>query len=304
STGIPTKTEQCDFHHAVHGGPGDAPRVVLAPFDVADCFHIGVQAFNLAEEFQTPVIVLSDQYVGQRKESVVPFDIHQWPVAVRRTLAGDDAGGAISAAELVRRNGAAAGNGGGPEGDGAGYLRYVDDGSGVSPMAIPGQPGGTHTVSGLEHVATGDPTSSAEVHARMSEKRQGKLDRLARERGPGLVRHFGAGEGEARLGVVCWGSTSAQVREAARVLGREGLPVRVCVPQLLAPLPLEPLAAFVASVERTLWVELNHQAQFHRYVRGYLDLPPERTRVHARSGGTPFTVGEIVDAIRRMAEEE
>lgn len=300
STGIPTKTEQCDFNHAVHGGPGDAPRVVLAPFDVADCFHIGVLAFNLAEEFQTPVIVLSDQYLGQRKEAVPPFDIHQWPVSIRRTLAGGDPGNAISAAELAQRNGDST-NGAEPAGDG--YRRYEITSEDVSPMAIPGQPGGMHTISGLEHVEGGGPTSSAVVHDRMTEKRHAKLERLARERGPDLVRLFGAAAGEATVGVVCWGSTSSQVREAARVLAREGVAVRVCVVQLLSPLPVEPLQAFVDSVERTLWVELNHQAQFHRYARGYLDLPRERTRVYARSGGMPFLVQEMVEQIRRVAEE-
>ncbi len=287
STGIPTKTEQGDFAHVAHAAPGDTPRVVLAPFDVADCFHIGVQAFNLAEEYQTPVIVLSDQYLGQRKESVVPFDIDAWPVVERRRL------------DAPRSSG----NGGGPAADDGTepYRRYrlVEDD--VSPMAIPGEPGGMHTISGLEHVESGDPTSGALMHEKMNAKRHAKLERLARERGPDLVRFFGAGE--ADVGVVCWGSTSAQVREAARRLSREGLPVRVCVPQLLVPLPAEILQRFVDSVERTLWIELNYEAQFTHYARARLDLPADRTRVYARSGGMPFKVSEVMDEIRRTAEE-
>jgi len=273
STGIPTKTEQCDFSHAVHAGPGDTPRVVIAPYDVADCFHIGVEAFNIAEEYQTPVLVLSDQYLGQRKESVVPFDIHGWPVVNRRTYGG---------------------NGDEP------YRRYrMDDGE-VPPMAIPGQAGGEHTISGLEHGETGDPTSSGLVHARMTERRHAKLDRLARERGPDLVRTFGAESPE--LGIVCWGSTSAQAREAARRLNREGLAVGVFVPQLLCPLPVEPLAAFLETVERAVWIELNHQGQFYHWARGWLDLDAARSGLYARSGGTPFSVQEIVDQVLALAD--
>ena len=276
STGIPTKTEQCDFHHAAFGGPGDAPRVVLAPYDVADCFHIGVEAFNIAEAYQTPVIILSDQYVGQRKESVVPFDPDGWPVVDRCTLAPD-------------------GNGG-PDG----YRRYELVEGDVSPMAIPGQPGGTHTISGLEHVEGGDPTSSATMHERMTRKRYGKLERLASERGSELVRFFGAEE--PTIGVVCWGSTSSQVREAARRLNRGGLRVGICVPQLLVPLPAPQIQGFVDRVERTLWVELNHQAQFTYYATARLDVPRDRMAIHARAGGMPFTVAEIEERIRALAE--
>lgn len=285
STGIPTKTEQSDFHHAAFGGPGDAPRVVLAPYDVADCFRIAVEAFNIAETYQTPVVVLSDQYLGQRKESVAPFDIHQWPVVERRTLARGDGPG---------RNGGANG--------GETYHRYHLVEGDVSPMAIPGEIGGMHTISGLEHVEAGDPTSSATMHQRMTEKRHRKLERLARERGAELVQLFGADDPE--IGVVCWGSTSAQAREAARRLGREGLRVGVCVPQLLVPLPGTELQSFVDRVERTLWVELNYEAQFSHYAAARLDLARERTTVFARAGGMPFTVAEIEQRIRALAGGE
>lgn len=276
STGIPTKTEQCDFHHAIHGGPGDAPRVVLAPYDVADCFHIAVQAFNIAESRQTPVVVLSDQYLGQRKESVEPFDVHQWPVVDRRTLADED-----------------------DDGGGDGYRRYRLVEGDVTPMAIPGEPGGMHTVSGLEHVESGDPTSDAEVHRRMTVKRHRKLERLAHE--TDLVAGFGAEDPD--LGVVCWGSTSSQVREAARVLNRRGHRIAVCVPQMLYPLPTARIREFVDRVGRTLWIELNHQAQFTSFAWGHLDVDPARTRKYARAGGKPFTVAEIVEQIETFAEE-
>ena len=273
STGIPTKTEQCDFSHAAHAGPGDTPRVVVAPYDVADCFHMAVEAFNIAEGYQTPVLILSDQYLGQRKESVVPFDIHAWPVVDRLTFGG---------------------NGAEP------YRRYrLDDGD-VSPMAIPGQAGGEHTISGLEHVESGDPTSSSAVHARMNARRHAKLERLARERGPELVRTFGAES--PKLGIVCWGSTSAQAREAARKLNREGLSVGVCVPQLLCPLPVEPIAAFLDGVERAIWIELNHQGQFYHYAKARLDLDAAHRHLYARSGGMPFSVQEIVDRVLTLAE--
>jgi 2-oxoglutarate ferredoxin oxidoreductase subunit alpha len=112
------------------------------------------------------------------------------------------------------------------------------------------------------------------------------------------VQTFGAERPE--IGIVCWGSTSAQAREAARRLNREGHAVGVCVPQLLCPLPVEPIAHFLASVERALWVELNHQGQFYHYARARLDLDPARGHLYARSGGMPFSVEEIVDRVLAM----
>ena len=72
STGMPTKTEQSDLNHALYGGHGEAPRVVMAPTSVEDCFHIIVEAFNAAEKYQVPVIMLSDQSLSHRLETIAP----------------------------------------------------------------------------------------------------------------------------------------------------------------------------------------------------------------------------------------
>jgi len=138
------------------------------------------------------------------------------------------------------------------------------------------------------------------VHARMNARRHAKLERLARERGAELVRAFGAPS--PKIGIVCWGSTSAQAREAARKLNREGHSVGVCVPQLLCPLPVEPIAAFLDGVERAIWIELNHQGQFYHYAKARLELDAAHGHLYARSGGMPFSVQEIVDRVLALAE--
>jgi len=124
STGIPTKSEQSDLLHAVFASHGDTPRVVLAPCDVEDAYHVTVEAFNIAEEFQTPVIVLSDQLIGQRRETLeLSSLVHE--VSDRRLALPD---------ELE-----------------AGYRRYAETPDGVSPMSIPGMAGGMYQTNGLEH---------------------------------------------------------------------------------------------------------------------------------------------------------
>ena len=76
----------------------------------------------------------------------------------------------------------------------------------------------------------------------------------------------------------------------------------VCVPQLLCPLPAEPITAFLDGVERAIWIELNHQGQFYHYAKARLDLDPAHRHLYARSGGMPFSVQEIVDKVRELAE--
>jgi pyruvate/2-oxoacid:ferredoxin oxidoreductase alpha subunit len=85
-------------------------------------------------------------------------------------------------------------------------------------------------------------------------------------------------------------------------MNREGLAVAVCVPQLLCPLPVAQLRAFLDSVERALWVELNHQGQFYHYAKARLDVDPAHGRLYCRSGGMPFSVQEIVEQVVAMAE--
>ena len=119
-------------------------RPVLAPICVADTFGITVEAFNIAEHYQTPVILLSDQEIAQRKETVDPIDTRAVEVVERRRP---------TAAELD------------------GYQRFRLTESGISPISHPGMPGGNYLASGIEHNERGAPTASGEIHARMNEKR-------------------------------------------------------------------------------------------------------------------------------------
>jgi 2-oxoglutarate/2-oxoacid ferredoxin oxidoreductase subunit alpha len=269
STGIPTKSEQSDLAHAVWGSHGDAPRVVLAVSNVEDCFHQTVDAFNISEEFQVPVILLSDQLVGQRRETVDRERL-QHDVIDRRTPTVD---------ELTD------------------YKRYSDSANGVSPMSVPGMPGGMYQTNGLEHDESGRPNSSHVVHERMNEKRFRKIDDLG-TRYP-LFRRFGPAQ--ADLGVICWGSSEGPVREAMARLERAGVRVAAFVPQVLVPFPAAELTAFIGSVNRLLVIELSYAAQFYRYLRTVVDFPAGKTSVFKRSGGKNLSVGEVQREIEKLA---
>jgi len=258
STGIPTKSEQSDLFHAVYGGHGDMPRVVLAPTDVEDAFHTTVDAFNIAEEFQLPVIVLSDQLIAQRRETIDAASlVHE---VVQRRIACDADGS---------------------------YQRYAITGDGVSPMTVPGMPHGMYQTNGLEHDETGRPSSMFVTHERMNAKRYRKLEAIA-QKYP-LFERFGVRDPE--LGIVCWGSSAGPVREAVERM--EG--VAAFVPRILAPLPLDALNEFLRACARVLIIETSFAGQFHRYLRSLVDLPRD-TRALSRSGGKALSVAEIIEA--------
>ncbi len=269
STGMPTKREQSDLFAAVFSAHGDSVRPVLAPIGVADTFGLTVEAFNLAEEFQTPVVLLSDQELAQRKEVIAPIDTSALKIVNRLEP---------NAAELEH------------------YTRYQFTESGVSPLSHPGLKGGNYLAAGIEHDEHGAPSASGEMHARMNDKRQRKLDPLKRRRDLFFVE----GEADAPIGVISWGSVAGIALEALRAVRAEGLEVKLLVPKLIYPVAEEIYAEFFASLRSCVVVEQSHQGQLHRLIRMWADVPRAFTSL-AKSGANPIAPDEIVAAIRAMS---
>lgn len=267
STGIPTKSEQSDLFHSLYASPGDTPRVVIACSDVEETFHATIDAFNIAEEFQIPVILLSDQSIAQRKQTVDGDSLHH--VLIERRLA----------TELID------------------YRRYAQTSDGVSPMSVPGMAGGIYQTNGLEHDERGRPSAMYATHERMNTKRHRKLEQIAK-RYP-LFRRLGSANAE--VGILCWGSSAGPVQEAIERLHAEGIAVAAFIPKMLMPLPVQEVQSFVDSCQQLLVVELSHAGQFHQYLRTQIDLPRQRTRSYARSGGKNLAVAEIISEVRLLA---
>jgi 2-oxoglutarate ferredoxin oxidoreductase subunit alpha len=267
STGNPTKSEQSDLLQCLFGTHGDAPRVVLACSDVEDCFHATVEAFNISEEFQIPVLVLSDQAVGQRKETISAGALEH---AVRDRVKP-------SAEELED------------------YERYRDTPNGVSPMSVPGMKKGMYQTNGLEHDAEGRPSSLYLTHETMNAKRYRKMWPI-RDRYHSFRRF---GPERADVGVLCWGSSKGPVQEAVAAANARGEKVAAFVPQTLYPFPKRDFEEFLAGVGELLIVELSYTAQFYKYLRTFLDLPEGRTHVLKRSGGKDLTAAEVTEGVEK-----
>jgi 2-oxoglutarate ferredoxin oxidoreductase subunit alpha len=269
STGLPTKAEQSDLLQAAFSAHGDVIRPVLAPISAEDTFEITVEAFNMAEYFQTPVIVLSDQELGQRKETAEPIDASKIKIIDRREPSG---------AELEP------------------YVRFRLTESGISPLSHPGLKGGNYLASGIEHNEQGAPTANGEMHAKMNEKRLRKFQPLKNRRDLFLIE----GSPDATLALVSWGSVAGVAIEAARLAMREGIKVKLLVPRLVYPVAEAVYQDFFAPVKRGLVVEQNHQGQLYRLIRMFVDVPAGVEPL-AKSGSNPFTPLGLLNRLRKMS---
>ena len=274
STGLPTKSEQSDLLHALYASHGDTPRVVIACSDVEESFHATVDAFNIAEEYQLPVIILSDQSIAQRRQTLDEATLHH-EVLQRRCATPDD---------LLE------------------YRRYRSTPDGVSPISAPGRAGGVYQTNGLEHDEQGRPSASFQMHESMNAKRFRKLAAVAdRYR---LFHRFGAKRPE--IGVICWGSSVGVVREALEHLGDDAARIGVFAPRMLAPMPRHELQTFIDSCDSVLIAELSFSGQFYQYLRTQVELPRGSTSLYSRSGGKALSASEIVTVLRPllMANQE
>lgn len=264
ATGLPTRTEQADLDLVLHAGHGEFPRAIFAPGDVAQCFHLAHLAVDTAERFQSPVFVLTDQFLADSFRDVAPFDLAALPAVARPLTTVDDP---------------------------AGYVRYAVTDSGVSPRLLPGFTEATVVLDSDEHTEDGHITEDLTVRVAMQDKRMRKLAGLtAAALPPDLV-----GEAEGATLLACWGSTLGAALEAAERLRQAGEPACVLHFSQVYPLVGETFLPILAKARRTVMVEGNYAGQLAGLIRretGYVF----DARL-ARYDGLPFTAASIVSKL-------
>jgi len=279
STGLPTKTEQGDLNQAIGASQGDFPRVVIAPKDATDCFDTSVEALNLAETFQLPVIVISDLLLGEHRSTVdpeavscdVPIERGEWVTE----LSPDEAS-----------------NGG--------YKRYALTPSGISPRARPGRPGLIHVSGTDDHDEKGilisDEHTNPAIRRKMHEKRMRKMEGVrARLQPPALE-----GAATAEVTLVGWGSTWSVIREAALQLTAAGLATNQLHFKYLHPFHADKALAILGQCKRTIVVENNFSGQFARHLRAESGFSVDH--VLTRYDGEPFEPAWIARRVRDLVE--
>ena len=268
STGMPTKTEQSDLNHALYAGHGEAPRIVMALSSVEDAFFGMIRAFNYAVRCQTPVIVLSDQYLAQRTATIRRPDLSK--VVVEERLKP-------TPQELES------------------YKRFQLTESGVSPMSIPGDKGGVYTATGIEHDEGCELSYEPENHYQMSAKRFKKLNLVLK--GPDLYRRHGVEDQE--IGIIGWGSSEGVIREAVKKANERGMKVAAFHPKLLFPM-LPEIEVFIRSCKKVLVPELNYTGQFAREIRARFGV---NVIPYNKVAGLPFTPDELLKKVEEVHEQ-
>ncbi len=276
STGMPTKTEQSDLMAAVFGGHGEGERIVLTPGTATQAFEDGYEAFNLAERYQSPVIILSDLALGQWLQTVERLPYERVQI---------DRGAIVGAAETQDLEGE--------------FQRYRLTPDGISPRTLPGTPKGQYLATGVEHAQTGKVSEDPANRAAQVQKRRRKLEPLRTREGAILVD---AAEG-AEVVIVCFGSLIGAVDEAASDLRGRGLKVgRVQVRQAW-PFPAQPLRAALQDARKVLFVEQNVTGELRELAR-LEGLEDDRFASLLKYDGTLLLPQEVVEEVRVLVMKE
>ncbi|HWG42098.1 MAG TPA: 2-oxoacid:acceptor oxidoreductase subunit alpha [Gemmataceae bacterium] len=279
STGVPTKTEQGDLNQAIGASQGDFPRIIVAPLSIPDCSPTVQQAFNLADRYQCPVIVLSDLLLSEGNETVDPTLLeHALPI---------DRGDVI----LPSNNG-----NGEYHANGEPYLRYKNTESGISPRAVPGVPGHLYVSGTDEHdedgVLLSDVFTDPVRRKKMVDKRVRKMSTVLAHLPPPLF----TGPADAEVTLIGWGSTWGVLTEAVERLNGEGISANHVQIRYLVPFQVKEVQKLLGRSRRIIVVENTQSGQFARHLRAETGIAANG---HIRKyDGEPFEPKHIVAAVR------
>jgi len=254
ATGLPTRTEQGDLELVLYAGHGEFPRIILAPGSIEDAFELSRKAFDLADKFQVPVFVLTDQYLIDSYYNLGYIDV-----------------AALKSEHHVVRTG-------------SDYKRYELTETGISPRGIPGYGDGLVVIDSDEHDEAGHITEDLDIRVAMQDKRLGKLKHMIGEAIPPVL----IGKEDSPNIVVCWGSTYLIVREAIERTGRDD----IALLYFRQVYPLHPdTASFFEKASRTAVVENNATSQFGKVLKLHADVDIQEKIL--KYNGMPFSVEEL-----------
>lgn len=269
ATGMPTRTGQEDLAFVLSAGHGEFPRLVLSPGSVEEAYALAHHAMEMAEAYQVPCILLTDQYLADTVVDVDPGDFPVLPVRRR----------------IVRGNGV-------PRDASGRYLRYAITGDGVSPMAVPGEPGITVVADSDEHTEDGHLTEDHAVRVAMVEKRMRKGEALAVETLPPLLS--GPPDGEVLL--IGFGSTKGAIAEAREILAGGGIAAVAVHLRQVEPFPARAVSEILDRYRTAFTVENNRTGQLARLIRA--ETGREVAGTISRFDGLPFAPEEVAQRVK------
>jgi len=265
--GLPTRTEQGDLQFVLHAHHGEFPRAVLAPATAASAFWTAVKAFNWADKYQLPVVILTDHHLASSYYTVEPFDLAGVTIDRGLLYAEEESAGA--------------------------YQRHALTKSGVSPRAFPGLSKSLVVTDSDEHDEWGHLTEDANMRTEQVRKRMRKLVSLHQDIAPPL--RYGP-EG-AEITLVGWGSTYGAIHEAFSILQKEGASINMLHLEDLWPFPTEPVFDTLSRAKKSICIESNATGQLARLIRTETGLKPSCDIL--RYDGRPITPAYIAAAVRK-----
>lgn len=274
STGLPTKQEQSDLMAMIYGTHGEIPKIVIAPSTVQEAFYDTIEAFNLAEEYQCPVILLSDLQLSLGKQSVEPLEYSK--IEIRR-------GSLIGGTEIVSQD------------EKSQFKRYEDTVSGISNRPLPGMKGGLHHVTGVEHDETGKPSEGAGNRIVQMDKRLRKLTSIQFKQ-PVYIQDP---HGKPDILFIGFNSTRGAIEEAMERLERDGVKTSHAHIRLLHPFPAEELRPLLVKTERIIVVENNATGQLANLIKMNAGFA-EKMHSLLKYEGNPFLPGEVYEKSKEL----
>jgi 2-oxoglutarate/2-oxoacid ferredoxin oxidoreductase subunit alpha len=269
ATGLPTRTEQAELWFALQAGHGEFPRAVLAPATAGDAFYAAIKAFNLAEKYQTPVIILTDNHLATSYATVDRFDLNKVEIDRGELLSDEKVNNLTD------------------------YKRHLVTESGISPRALPGQGKALVVTDSDEHDEAGHMIEDAATRSQQVQKRLRKLNGLKQEI---TDPEFHSTTGAATT-LIGWGSTYGAIREAAGILKKDGMAVNTLHFSQLWPFPAEAVISALSKSRKNIVIEGNATAQLTALIRRETGQKADTTIL--KYDGRPFSPEEIVDRLRK-----
>ncbi len=270
ATGFPTRTEQAELEFVIHAGHGEFPKAVLAPGNAEQAFFLTSKAFNLAEKYQVPVILLSDQHLSDSYFTTERFETSLVKIERGQFFTESDA----------KKLGE--------------YKRHMITDSGVSPRMFPGQSWGLVVADSDEHTEDGHITELAEVRIKNVTKRLKKFELLSREISP----PYTYGPSDAETVMIGWGSTYGALREAADILNTQGSKVKMLHLSEIWPFPREAVTGELKRAKYSVCVESNATGQMAHLIRAETGI--EVTSKILRFDGRPISPQFILRELEKV----
>ncbi len=263
ATGLPTRTEQADLEFALYAGHGEFPRIILAPGNIEDAFYLAQKAFELADKYQVPVIILTDQYFVDSYYNTVSPDLSD--IKIKKHIV------------KTKKN----------------YKRYELTESGISPRGIPGYGQGLVCLDSDEHDEDGHITEDLDLRMKMVDKRLKKLELIKNE----LIPPELTGPKDYKNLIICWGSTYNILNEAVKILARKDLALLYF--KQVHPLH-EKTADYLKKAKRTIIFENNATGQFAKHIKLHTGIDIDEKVL--KYNGLSFTVEEVVEKLKSLLD--